>query len=491
VKKIHLLVLKSFAGPFLATFFVVVFVLLMQFLWKYIDDLAGKGLQIKVIFELLVYTAAGLIPMAVPLATLLSSIMAFGNMGENYELLAIKAAGISLQRTMVPLIVLTFLISISAFLFANYVLPFTNLKMRSLLFDVQQKRPELNIKEGVFYNGIDGYSIRIGERDYKTNLLKNLKIYDHTSGRGNLSVTVADSGYMKMTSDKRSLWITLYNGNSYDEIIDQKAPYKRNNTYPDRRDKFEKEEVTIDLPGFGLNRTDEVLFKSDYHMMDLKQLKHFDDSLSAGYQTERKGLFREISKTSYFKNTKQYFGYSKKAHPVQMPKTKLSFDSLFNKMSLEHKKPVVSFALSNAKAVKGRISADKLVSDNEISRIKKIEIEWHRKFTLSIACLIFFFIGAPLGAIIRKGGIGMPVVISVLFFVLYYVVSMIGEKFTRDAVWGTVQGMWASSFLLMPVGMFLTYKATTDSTIMNSETYLGYFNKIKAFLQRLIKIIKP
>jgi len=225
--------------------------------------------------------------------------------------------------------------------------------------------------------------------------------------------------------------------------------------------------------------------------MDLKQLKHFDDSLSAGYQTERKGLFREISKTSYFKNTKQYFGYSKKAHPVQMPKTKLSFDSLFNKMSLEHKKPVVSFALSNAKAVKGRISADKLVSDNEISRIKKIEIEWHRKFTLSIACLIFFFIGAPLGAIIRKGGIGMPVVISVLFFVLYYVVSMIGEKFTRDAVWGTVQGMWASSFLLMPVGMFLTYKATTDSTIMNSETYLGYFNKIKAFLQRLIKIIKP
>jgi lipopolysaccharide export system permease protein len=447
VKRLHKLILSSFLGPFVFTFFIVVFLLLMQFLWKYIDDLVGKGLEMHIITELLIYTAASLVPMAIPLAVLLASLMNMGSLGENYELTALKAAGISLQRIMRPLIILSFFIASIAFLFANYVLPITNLKMRSLLYDIQQQRPELQIREGVFYNGIENYSIYIGKKDYKTNLLKNIKIYDHTERRGNTSVTLADSGYMKITSDKKYLLVTLFSGYRYSDVDNQQRSQQyQPSTYPFQRDKFNKEVIHIELSGFGLNRTDEQLFKQNYQMLNLRQLTYFADSLPKILST--------------------------------------NFDSLFAAMPSTDKQSVISNALSMARDSKSYITSSFMNNDETLRRARKYDIEWQRKFTLSIACFIFFFIGAPLGAIIRKGGLGMPAVVSVGFFVLYYMISISGEKFAREGVLTPFFGMWLSALILLPLGVFLTYKATTDSAIMNMDTYSNFFKKVQRIFSK-------
>ncbi len=280
MKKLHKLVIKSFIGPLILTFFFVVFILLMQFLWKYIDDLIGKGLEMSVISEFLIYTSASLVPLAMPLAVLLASLMTFGNLAENLELLAFKSSGISLIRIMAPVMVISATISIGAFMFANYVMPVTNLKMRSLLYDIQQQRPELTIKPGVFDNTLEGYSIRIGSRDSKTSLLKDILIFDHTKKQGNIRVTIADSGYMKMSADEKHLLLTLYNGRTYEEMQKLKQEKKNVKSYPHQRDQFEHQEMIIEMTGFGLNRSDENLFRNAYSMLNIDQLHHFEDSLT-------------------------------------------------------------------------------------------------------------------------------------------------------------------------------------------------------------------
>jgi lipopolysaccharide export system permease protein len=450
----------------------------MQFLWKYIDDLVGKGLEFHVITELLVYTAASLIPMAIPLAVLLASLMNMGSLGENYELTALKAAGISLQRIMRPLIILCFFIALIAFLFANYVLPVTNLKMRSLLYDIQQQRPELQIREGVFYNGIENYSIYIGKKNYKTGLLKNIKIYDHKDHKGNISVTLADSGYMKITADKKYLLVTLYNGFIYSDVIRERQT--RNNTYPFRRDKFAKQTNQIELSGFGLKRTDEELFKQNYQMLNLKQLTYYTDSLYRDVDNRSQNLATSLKSTSIFQNNPARLRNIQRIDTTIANKTlTTNFDSLFASLNTMDKQNIVSSALSSARDAKSYIISSFTNNDDTIRRARRYEIEWQRKFTLSIACFIFFFIGAPLGAIIRKGGLGMPVVVSVGFFVLYYMISISGEKFAREGVMTPFLGMWLSTLILLPLGTFLTYKATTDSAILNMDTYSNFFKKVK------------
>jgi len=493
VKKLHKFILRSFIGPLFLTFFIVMFLLLMQFLWKYIDDLVGKGLDFIVISKLMVYTSASLVPMALPLAILLASIMTFGNLGENYELTALKAAGISLQRIMMPLVIFIIFVSVAAFFFSNNIMPVSNLKMRSLLYDVQQQRPELQIKAGAFYNGIEGYSIKIGQKDPKTNLLKNIKIYDHTANEGNVSVTVADSGYMRMTGDEQYLMVSLYNGATYVELKPDKSNRGRKKTYPERRDKFEKEIIFLELTGFGLKRTDESLFKSHYAMMNLDQLQHANDSLKGELKNTRKNFRNMLTKSSYFKRERNYTGRMERFRrdtaltPVIVT---LNYDSLYNNFTITQKQRAVSQALSFARSAKSYIGSEETTVENKIKRLRRYQIEWHRKFTLSFACFIFFFIGAPLGAIIRRGGLGMPVVVSVLFFVLYYVISLSGEKFVREDIWNAPEGMWLSSFILLPLGIFLTYKATTDSTIMNIDTYLSFFKKIRMFMLKLFPFLK-
>jgi len=479
VKKLHIFVLKSFVGPLVLTFFIVIFVLLLQFLWKYIDDLVGKGLEIPVISELMLYTSASLVPMALPLAVLLASLMTFGNLGENYELIALKAAGISLQRIMMPLIILMVFISMGAFLFSNHVIPYSNLKMRTLLYDVQQQKPELSIKEGVFYHGIDNYSIKISKKDHKSNLLKGIMIYDHTDRRGNVSVTVADSGYMKVTEDKQYLLVTLYNGYNYVEMGDQKRRRNSEKTFPARRDKFETQTIYIELTGFGLSRTDESLFKSNYQMMNLDQLKHTKDSLDENLEKVQYRFSRTIRTTNYFKRESRRA--LKDTADTIPPQEAINVDSLYHNLKPQDKKRVLSQALTFARSAESYIESQKITYRSKMQRLKRFEVEWHRKFTLSFACLIFFFIGAPLGAIIRKGGLGMPVVISVAFFVVYYIISLMGEKLVRETFEPALKGMWLSSYILLPLGVFLTYKATSDSVILNMDTYVNFFKKAFAF----------
>ncbi len=464
------------------TFFIVIFLLLMQFLWKYIDDLAGKGLNAGIISELLLYTSASLVPMALPLAILLASLMTFGNLGENYELLALKSAGISLQRIMFPLIIMIILLSVMAFFFSNNVMPYANLKMRSLLYDVQQKRPEFQIREGIFYNGIDNYSIKISDKDNKTNLLTGIKIYDHTDRKGNIKVTIADSGYMKMTADSNLIMI-LYNGYSYNDIIPEDRRRRVEDSYPFRRDRFDKQEFVLPLSGFDFNRTDEDLFKSGYQMMNLDQLKKTVDSLKYSYTKIKDRFVREMIITNYLRSDMEFrdsflqkdtlpdYDASKKINKA-LP------DTIYEALSIDEKKRVITQALNYTRAAKSQLSSQDENFYSKVKRIRRHEIEWHRKFTLSVACFIFFFIGAPLGAIIRKGGLGMPVVVSILFFVFYYVISLTGEKFVREDMIPAWQGMWLSSIILMPLGVFLTYKATTDSVILSTEAYTEFFKKV-------------
>lgn len=467
----------------------------MQFLWKYIDDLAGKGLEFKVLGELMFYVAASLVPLALPLAILLASLMTMGNLGENFELTAMKASGISLPRIVAPLIVLSFFLTIGAFLFANYVLPFTNLKMGALLYDITNQRPELQIREGIFYNGIDNYSIRINKRDYKTNMLYGIKIYDHSKAYGNTYVTIADSGKMKITTDKKFLQITLFNGHSYEDIHDNRKKNYSQNTYPFRRDRFKKQVIIKELVGFGLTRTDENLFRSNYRMLSLRQLKHQADSLRFRLSKRSTELYQEIM----YNRILQFRHVSYKEPQIKTTKIKKIYqpiidnnhtikyaphaDSALDNMLMHEQASLVNQALEYARDTKTYISTNAGNVDDQSRLVRKHDIEWWKKFTLSVSCIIFFLIGAPLGAIIRKGGLGMPVVISVLFFVLWYILTLTSEKFVREGLMPSAVGMWSASLLLFVVGIFLTRKATMDSSLFNVETYL---NLIKAWTNKIL-----
>ena len=510
MKRLHKFILKSYIGPLVATFFVSLFILLMQFLWRYIDDLAGKGLEWTIIAELVLYVSARLVPTALPLAILLSSIMTFGNLGENFELTAVKSAGVSLQKFMAPLIFLTVAISIGAFYYSEYVIPYTNLKTAALLYDVKNQRPELQIKEGMFYNGIEGYSIKIAKKNYKTNLLQNIMVYDHSENKTNVKVTLADSGYMRMTGDEQNLILTLYNGYTFEEIQESKRKRQKDKTYPHQRQSFEKQVVIFKLSGIDFNRSDEDLFKSNYQMFNLQQLDYATDSLTKQYNNQINRFSKTIISSNYFKKEnlllnaqKDRSKYKKrnfkdkelgrkeinlklannvidttKSDSIVLLSHSFSPDSVFNIQKSKDKTTVINHALTYARNTQNSINNSKKQFKHSAERIRRHQIEWHRKFSLSFACIVFFFIGAPFGAIIRKGGFGTPVVVSVLFFILYYIIAISGEKFAREGIISPNIGMWLSSFVLMPLGIFLTYKATNDSVILNADTYLLFFKKL-------------
>ncbi len=439
----------------------------MQFLWKYIDDMVGKGIEWYVIAELLFYATANLVPLALPLAILLSSIMTFGNLGEHYELVALKSAGLSLQRIMFPLIILIIFISGSAFYFSNNIWPVANLKMATLLYDVRQKKPSLDIKEKVYYKGIEGYVIRIGKKEKDGENLEDITIYDHTANRGNVKVVKAEKGKMQMSSDKRFLILSLFNGRNYEEV---KPSQGKGASHPFFRSKFKEEKIRFDLSDFAMNHTDEELFKDNYQMLNLSQLEDAVDTLQAKF-TERKVEFsKNINDKFYFLNDSVI-----PAHAILADNQKGIF--------FEGKNPAEKFsnletALNLTRNTKVYVSA--LANDfkSKQQSITRHKIEWHRKFTLSIACIVLFFIGAPLGAIIRKGGLGTPVVISVLFFMIFHVLSITGEKLVKEESLSVSSGMWLATICLLPIGIFLTYKATSDSPIMEMDTYKKIFDLI-------------
>ncbi len=477
LKRLHKLLLKSFIGPFVLTFFIVIFIMVMQFLFKYINDLIGKGLEFPVVSEFMLYTTVTMIPMALPLALLMAALMTFGSLGEFYELTAMKSSGISLLKIMMPLIVLTVFLGIGAFLYSNYVLPVANLKMRSLLYDIQRTRPEFQIVEGIFYNGIEGYSMRIGRKNPENNMLYGIRIYDHTAKRGNTLVTLADSGYMKVSEDNQLLVFTLYSGRSYEEMNTENKN-KPGFTYPDRRDSFQEQTILIELTGFGLDRTDESLFKNQYSMMSLATLRQYEDSLEREINEMHSSLNNRLSAETYFNPRRLGPRLNTDTLEKEFITYRINLDSVISGMENNRKESVVIQAASQARAALNNISNTNSRSEEIVARLRRYQIEIQRKFTLSLACLIFFFIGAPLGAIIRKGGLGMPTIISVLFFLLWYVISMSGEQFARDSALTPFEGMWLSSAILLPIGIWLTYKSMTDSALLNMETYHTIFGKI-------------
>ena len=479
MKRLHWFVIKSFLGPFFLTFFICVFILLMQFLWRYIDDLVGKGLEWNIIAEFLLYASCALVPMAFPLAMLLASIMTFGNMGENYELVAMKSSGISLIRAMRPLIFIAVLLTIIAFFFSNNILPRTNLKFGALLVSVKTQKPEMVIKEGVFANDIKNFSIKVEKKSRTSNMLYNLMIYDHTKNKGNVKVTVADSGTMAITENKKYMTLTMYNGENYEEINPNERG--RDKRYQFRRDHFKKEVINIPLEGFDFNRQDDKIYKNHYKMMSLRQLNHQEDSLYHDYLLR---IRRFIISMNY--NSELTRSIANETQPLDslkkvltfVPDTIVNIDSVLLSTDPVLRNEIVQDAISEARNNTQSINQQQDRLYMQKKEINKHAIERHKKYSWSFACLIFFFIGAPLGAIIRKGGFGMPVVVSILMFITFYMVSITGEKFAREDVWHMFNGMWFSSFIFLSLGIFLTYKAATDSNIMSIETYQQIFKKL-------------
>jgi len=473
LKKLDQFILKSYLGPLVLTFFISLFILVMQFLWKYVDDLVGKGLEWYVIAKLLYYASSTFVPLALPLAILLSSLMTFGNFGENYELVAMKASGISLRRIMMPLIILSIIISFTAFIFSNNILPAANLKFHSLLYDVRQQKLTLNIKEGIFYNGIDGFTIRIKEKDQDKNIIKDVMIYNHADRMGNIKLTTAKWGQMELTPDKSTLIFHLFDGYNYEDIVNQKG-YKQNR--PFQRSKFKEQTRRFSGLDFALNRTDEQLFRNNYQMMNLQQISSYRDSLDKELILRKNNLSKSIRDRFIFyeKADTTYFIID------TIKNTLLANDTIYdiNNVDRKTKLKAIDFALQSARSAKNNLEFNMIDFEKRAERIRKHDIEWHRKFTLSIACFILFFIGAPLGAIIRKGGLGMPVVVSIIFFVIYHIISITGEKYARAGVLTPEVAMWLASGILLPLGIFLTYKATTDAPLLDSESWGKFFKQI-------------
>uniref|UniRef100_UPI00321720AD LptF/LptG family permease n=1 Tax=uncultured Draconibacterium sp. TaxID=1573823 RepID=UPI00321720AD len=483
MKRLHLYVIKSFLGPFFMTFFIVLFILLMQFLWKYVDDLVGKGLDFSVLGEMMFYASFALLPLAFPLAMLLASIMTFGALGENYELVAMKASGISLVRIMRPLIVIALVITVTAFYFANNILPKTNLKFSTLLWSVKQQRPELVIQSGVFTNEMDGYSIKVGHKDTKTNMLYDLLIYDHRGNKGNESVTVADSGFLKITEDKRFMVLDLYNGVNYQE---QKSKDRKKKDYhPYQRNKFQEQTMRVRVRDFEFNRRDESIFKNQYRMLNTKELVYMEDTLRGDYYKRLRNYMIQLNVNPTI--NKKLFNLTalndslKRDIDIPVADSTFNLDQNFEGVDKWVKAEIAQNARENARSIVQNINMYEGQLYIKKKMLNKYEMERHRKYTLSFAVLIFFFIGAPLGAIIRKGGLGMPVVVSIFLFILYYIISMSGEKTAREDVWGMLAGMWFSSYIFLPVGVWLTFKAATDSSVMSAETYSKIFKRLGSF----------
>ena len=484
MKKLHLFIIKNYLGPLILTFFIALFILVMQFLWKYVDDMVGKGLEWHVLAELLFYASLQVVPMALPLAILLASLMTFGSLGENYELTALKSAGISLPRIMLPLIILTICISLFAYQFSNNILPVANLKSVSILHGIRETRLEMDIKEKVFYHGVDDFSIKVEEKDKNTGMLYDVMIYDHRDRQArNSNITIADSGKLTMTYDKKYMILTLYDGVRYDEKLSLgNFNQQRRDAQTFHTDYFKEQSAIIQIHGFDFSKTDESLFRSSDRMKNLEQLRNDLDSI----KEERAVYIKSLEdRSSNFHFSKLRYDERKNYGIIDSAKVN-NGDSLFHSLTTNRKKMIVEYALRQARDNKQSIDDQMRFIDREGLKIRRHGMEIHRKFTLSFACLIFFFIGAPLGAIIRKGGLGLPTVISVLFFVVYYIVDTTGVKFAKEGVWLVYQGMWLSSAVLLPIGMFLTYKATTDSSIMNADAYIIFFQKIKTQIKRLL-----
>lgn len=464
IKKLDIFLLKSYLLPLILIFFVTTFLLLMQFLWRYIDDLVGKGLELSVIVELFFFAAMGILQMSLPLSVLCASIFAYGSMGDTNELIAIKAAGVPLSRMMRPLIIFNVILMIGSFIYSNNVLPYSNLRLWSLMFDVRNQRPEMNIKEGVFFDGIDQVRLKISSKNNETNMMYDMMIYDHRNNSGNTSVIVADSATMKITDDKQYLVLTLFDGESYEDVIDRSNVTQNRVKRPFRKYSFDKQEVLFELEDYAFNRTNVDLFKHNSQMQNVLQLDYMEDSLHMSYVDRNYRAF-----TQYFTNNVLKMTSSKKTDDAVM----IDYDTLYSSLSPSDQLSSVLKALNTARSGESYLLA---AVDTEVEQEKglnKLRIEWHKKFTLGFACMIMFFVGAPFGALVRKGGFGVPVIVSFIFYLLYYVLTMIAEKSVKTASIAAWVGMWYPIVIILIIGIYLTYLAMNDKGLPSLKPFIN------------------
>ena len=417
----------------------------MQFLWKYIDDLIGKGLTLFQVSELMMYSIARFVPLALPIAVLISSVMVIGKLGENYEIAALQSSGISLKKILQPLFLFIIIISSFSYLFSNYVMPIANYKGGSLLYDIKKKKPSVNIKEGIFYNDIDGYSIKIGTKNSNNGLLYDILIYDHTDNNGNKKVISAQSGKMEISDNEKYMELTLYNGNSYIELKDNK---KKSNH---RKISFSENLIRFDLSNFGLKNS-EMLYKGHYAMLNNKQLQYSIDSLNKKLEEKKILVYNRISeKYNYNANNK--------------------LDSTLSTNKISNKK-ISETAINKLRILKSISNSNSDDINYKKSIIAKHKIEWHRKISLSFACIIMFLIGAPIGSIVRKGGFSIPLLISIILFVAYYVISITGEKTAKDLSASPLEGMWIANFIFIPISIILIFMASNNIKFPKITDYI-------------------
>ncbi|MDB4919733.1 LptF/LptG family permease [Mucilaginibacter sp.] len=471
MKKIHLLLLKSFIRPFIVTFLIVMFVLLMLFLFKYVDDLIGKGFEWYIILELMMYASATNVAMALPLSVLLSSIMTYGSLGENYELVAIKSAGISLRRAMYPMLMVVTVLSISAFIFSDYMLPIANLKYFSLLYDARQQKSANFLPEGVFSNSFPGHVIRVKRKDADGQTLYDIMIYSKNAAENNTDVLIAKEGKMYRTPNGEFLVLKLKDGVRYTEDHGRENFNTRQIL---TRYRFKATEQKFDISGLKMKRTDENEFKNAFQMMNLSQLKINENFTRRQVDSGLNVNYKLI--TAYFK----YYSIAPKPDSVKKYAALVAkhTDATIADLKTNEQLGAVANASSEARSIqdllKSRSERDKDLNNS----IRRAMLEYQKKFTLSAACIALFLIGAPLGAIIRKGGLGLPVVVSVIFFLIYYIISTIGEKAVKDGDLSPIIGSWVAIVIITPIGMFLSYKAATDSVIFDMESYKRFFTRL-------------
>ena len=472
IKKLDIFVLKSFCTLFIGTFFICLFIFMMQFLWRYVDELIGKGLEMTVMAQFFFYSALTLVPVSLPLAVLLAALITFGNFGERFELLAMKAAGISLLKIMRPLIIFIVFICCLSFYFQNVIGPKAQTDLGTLLISMKQKAPELDIPEGVFYDEIDGYNLYVKRKNRDTGMLYDVLIYNFEKGFENAQIIKADSGRLEMTADKKHLYLHLYSGEQFENLKSQSMDQRN---VPYRREAFREKHAIIEFDS-DFNMVDAGIMSNYSNSKNMKKLQTVIDSMQVQNDSLARVYYEEAMRGTY-----RVTAGMTKEDTLKIEKVHLgeySVDSIFNMATLVEKQKIISTAIGRAEGA----GSDWSFKSNDISmtenNLRRHMTSWHEKLTLSLACLIFFFIGAPLGGIIRKGGLGMPVVVSVLIFIVYYIINNTGYKMARDGKWVVWMGMWTSTAVLAPLGAFLTYKSNNDSVVLNADAYINWFKKV-------------
>ena len=469
IKKLDIFVLKSFLLLFSGTFFICLFIFMMQFLWRYVDELVGKGLEIGILAQFFFYSGLTLIPLSLPLAILLAALMTFGNFGEKFELLSMKAAGIPLLRIIRPLIIFCTILCCLSFYFQNVVAPKAQIKLWTLLVSMKQTSPELDIPEGVFYSDIEGYNIYVKQKDRETGIMKDLLIYNFSDGFDNAHIIWASEGSMEMTADKQHLFLHLYNGEQFENLKSQTISSKN---VPYRRETFREKHIIIEFDG-GFNMIDGGLLSDRSDSKNMEEISHSIDSLTFKADSMGRAVYTEVKRTTYREISLT------QRDSTQMAEGKIpsiiNTDSLFKVFTLAEKEKTLKAATDQVNTMLSDWRIKNMQMSETDKNIRRHQTDWHKKITLSLSCLIFFFIGAPLGAIIRKGGLGLPVVISVIIFVLYYIIDSGATRVARSGEMNVILGVWMSTLVLAPVGVFFTYKSNKDSVVFNLEVYTGFF----------------